>query len=79
MFLPGLARLATRPVSTTSLAPIMTIGMVWVAFAAAMVGPLAGVTRTSTPESMISLASGANSSGRPSALLYLKITFRPAA
>src|SRR5438874_1391268 len=72
MFPPGLARLLTRPVSTGSGVPTITIGTVFVTWAATSGGRLRGVTRISMPEAVSSSASRGSASGSPAALLYLK-------
>jgi hypothetical protein len=65
-FPPGRARLATKPVATGSMdAPAITIGMVRVAFMAAVAPTSVDVTMTSTPSATRSAARAANRLGPP--------------
>src|SRR5712692_661185 len=77
-FPPGRAKLATRPVSTGSAVPTITIGTVFVTLAASSAATVPGVTSMSTLAATSSAASCGNSFGPPlAALLNSKTTSRP--
>ena len=70
MFPPGRARLATKPCAMGSPAPVMTMGIVFVAFLVARIACVPRVTIRSTLTRTKSAASSGNRSSSPSADRY---------